>query len=250
MATIAALDAPTVARRATESDAATLCTTEYGRLSSLLRELSPDDWAKPTDCTRWTVRDLVGHLVGAAENTGLMSMMRLALAGIRVQRRERLGDIVDGMNEVQIEALAGVATDELLGRMNAAAPKQVAARLRPAWYARTMPLPTPHGVVSLRELNVRVLNRDLWIHRVDICRATGRAMVLTPDHDGRLVEDIVAQWAANHGRPYTLRLDGPAGGAYVQGTGGDELQLDAVEFCRIVSLRAAGEGLLATPVLF
>jgi hypothetical protein len=41
-----------------------------------------------------------------------------------------------------------------------------------------------------------------------------------------------------------LVLTGTAGGTYKQGTGGDELELDAVEFCRILSGRGSGDGLL------
>jgi hypothetical protein len=32
----------------------------------------------------------------------------------------------------------------------------------------------------------------VWCHRIDICHVTGRPMDLKPDHDGRLVADIVA----------------------------------------------------------
>jgi len=38
-------------------------------------------------------------------------------------------------------------------------------------------------------------------------------MVLTPDHDARIVADVVAEWAGRHGRPFTLHLTGPAGGS-------------------------------------
>jgi hypothetical protein len=48
-----------------------------------------------------------------------------------------------------------------------------------------------------------------------------------------------------------LTLTGPAGGRYVAGGGsGEELVLDAVEFCRTLSGRASGTGLLAQPVPF
>ncbi len=62
----------------------------------------------------------------------------------------------------------------------------------------------------------------------------------------------MGDWAAGHGAEFDLTLDGPAGGAHRRGTGGTELQLDAVEFCRIVSGRhlGAARGLLATGVLF
>ena len=75
-------------------------------------------------------------------------------------------------------------------------------------------------------------------------------MVLTPEHDGRIVADVVADWARRHGQPFTLRLDGPAGGVFVTGEDGPEIRLDAVEFCRILSRRGSADGLLATPVPF
>ena len=95
-----------------------------------------------------------------------------------------------------------------------------------------------------------ILTRDPWMHRVDISRATGRDLVLTPEHDGRLVADVVAEWASRHGRPYRLRLTGPAGGTWSAGTDGPELELDAVEFCRIISGRGTGTGLLTQQVPF
>jgi hypothetical protein len=74
--------------------------------------------------------------------------------------------------------------------------------------------------------------------------------VLTPEHDGAIVADVVAEWGRRHGQPYTLHLTGPAGGRWSNGSGGPELELDAVDFCRILSGRAHGEGLLETEVPF
>ena len=76
--------------------------------------------------------------------------------------------------------------------------------------------------------------------------------MLDADHDGRLVGAIVHDWAIGHGQPYDLVLDGPAGGAFRGGEGGEPLELDPVEFCRIVSGRHIVDpgGLLATEVLF
>ena len=41
-----------------------------------------------------------------------------------------------------------------------------------------------------------ILTRDTWMRRSDIAAATGRAMTLTAEHDGVLVADIAAEWAA------------------------------------------------------
>jgi hypothetical protein len=95
-----------------------------------------------------------------------------------------------------------------------------------------------------------ILTRDPWMHQVDIARATGRPLHLTADHDAVLVADVVAEWADRHGQAYVLHLTGPAGGRWSAGSGVPDLQLDAVEFCRIVSGRGTGEGLLNTRVPF
>lgn len=95
-----------------------------------------------------------------------------------------------------------------------------------------------------------IYTRDVWMHRVDVARATGRDLELTAEHDGRLVADVVAEWARRHGRSFTLVLDGPAGGTFTAPGEGPELRLDAVDFARTVAGRADGEGLLATAVAF
>ena len=94
-----------------------------------------------------------------------------------------------------------------------------------------------------------ILTRDPWMHRTDIARATGADNPLTADHDGVLVADVVTEWAARHAQPYTLHLTGPAGGRWQRG-GGEQIELDAIEFCRILSGRAPATGLLNTQVPF
>jgi hypothetical protein len=113
-----------------------------------------------------------------------------------------------------------------------------------------MPLGAPLGVRPLGYLMDRIYTRDAWLHRVDIARATGQELVLTAEHDGRFVADVVAEWAKVHGQPYRLTLTGPAGGTWTSGVGGEEITLDALEFCRILSGRAPGQGLLVHQVPF
>ena len=64
----------------------------------------------------------------------------------------------------------------------------------------------------------------------------------------RLVADMVAEWATLHNDPFDLELTGPAGGCYRRGDGGEHATLDAVEFVRIISMRAPGTGVLANPM--
>jgi hypothetical protein len=95
--------------------------------------------------------------------------------------------------------------------------------------------------------------RDLWMHRIDAARAAGVELELRPEHDGRIVADVVAEWARRHGQPFALTLTGPAGGHFTAGppdARGTAIEIDAVELCRTLAGREPGEGLLATVVPF
>ena len=77
--------------------------------------------------------------------------------------------------------------------------------------------------------------RDAWMHRVDTARATGAELVLTAEHDGRIVADVVAEWARRHRQPFTLELTGDAAAAFTFGDEGEATVIDAVEFCSLLS---------------
>ena len=94
------------------------------------------------------------------------------------------------------------------------------------------------------------------MHRVDTASATGGELVLTAEHDGRIIAEVVAEWARRHGQPFTLELTGVAGGAFTAGGGaggnggGQAIVIDAVEFCSVLAGRGEATGLLATIVPF
>jgi uncharacterized protein (TIGR03083 family) len=236
------------------AEAAMLAKQENDRMVELLASLGPEDWSRPTDCTGWTVRDLAGHLVGAME--GFSSYGRLVRMLARSGREARGGvSFIDAMTAIQVRDRAALSTDELVARAGAAAP--ASARFRTRFPAALRKATTKQELLdgtaerwTLAYLLDTILTRDTWMHRVDLSRAIDRPVELTADHDGRIVADVVAEWARRHGRPFALDLDGPAGGTYVQGEGGDHLHLDAVELCRTLSGRAPGDGLLTQEVPF
>lgn len=225
-------------------------TEEYRRLDVLLRDLGAEDWEAPTDCEEWDVRAMVAHLVGAAEST---ASVRELLRQARLGRRLRPdGALVDKMNALQVAERADRDPDELVAALADAGARGVAARSRIPGPVRAVRLPfgPPLGVRSLGYLMGRIYTRDAWMHRMDLGRATGRGPVLTADHDGRLVDDVVREWAATHGSAYSLRLSGPAGGQWGTPGAGEALALDAVEFCRAVSGRAPMPGRFTAAVPF
>jgi uncharacterized protein (TIGR03083 family) len=225
---------------------------EHRRLLRVLRGLDAEQWQAPTDCDGWEVRDIVAHLAGGAASTA--SLREQARLAWHARRLGRQGDLIDRMNEVQVEERRSLTPAALLSDLEAAAKRGLAARRRIPAPVRAIPVPfgPPLGTRPLGHLMGRIYTRDAWMHRVDLTRATGTALELTGEHDGAIIEDVVAEWAAAHGADYDLRLTGPAGGRWSRGTraAAGRVDMDAVEFARALSGRAAGEDLLARRVPF
>ncbi|GAA1029162.1 hypothetical protein GCM10009557_16670 [Virgisporangium ochraceum] len=239
-----------------------LAATEYERGAGLIARLDAAQWSAPTVNTGWDVRATVGHSVGMMEM--ISSVPRLArqqLAAQRAARRAGAPVSIDALTALQVRLNAGLTVEELVGRWRALAPKAVRGRRRIPAFVRRRKLPERQLVNGQLEswtlgyLVDVILTRDPFMHRLDLYAATGLAPVVTAEHEGRLVDDVVREWAGRHGQPYVLELTGPAGGRWSSGTGAP-VSLDALDFCRVVSGRpavAAGvepTGLLTTQVPF
>jgi uncharacterized protein (TIGR03083 family) len=240
-------DIPPIGR----AEAVTLARTEYERFVELLRGLHEADWAQPTDCTRWSVKDIAAHIVGETE--GFASLREFAHQfrhAARVQREIGAPTLYDGVNDVQVRERRILTPAQLIERFAASAPKATLARTRLPRPLRAVPvpLPAPLGRRPLAYLVDRVVTRDVWMHRVDIARAVSADLNITPEHDGRLAADIVADWAGTHADPFVLELGGPAGGIYRRGDSNAPVRVDAIEFIRILSGRAPGDGVMDHPL--
>ena len=234
-------------------EAMALAETEARRLRQLVDQLAGSDWELPTDCEGWDVKAMLSHVLGAMEaNARVVVFVRQFLAATNAAKRSGR-PMVDEMTARQVRDHAHLSPEQLTRRMNEISPRAVNGRRRIPAMLRALPVRPGEpfaGTWKLGYLIDVIMNRDYWMHRVDLTRATGKELVLSADHDGRIVADVVAEWARAHGQSFTLVLDGPAGGAIRQGVGGEELRLDAVEFCRIVSGRRHGSGLLTQEVPF
>ena len=112
-----------------------------------------------------------------------------------------------------------------------------------------MPLPTSQGGLpgaTLGYLCDVIYTRDIWMHRVDISRATDTPMADSPAEREvvtQVVRDVARAWTAE---PFTLELTGRVAGAWHVGSGevdGPIVQLDAVDLCRALSGRAGHDPL-------
>lgn len=231
-----------------------LFAAELDRLLSLMRSLSPDDWSAQTECPDWDVRRMCLHVLGAGESGASLREFGHQMTAARRYQRRHGGPQEAALSATQVADRLDLDPDSLITRFASMAPACVRARRRLPALLRRASIRVDGPVVerwTLGYLVDTIYLRDAWMHRIDVCRAIGRSPELT-EHDARIVADVVAEWARRHGRAFTLVLDGPAGGTYVSGGGAEapHLHLDAVEFCRTLSGRVPGSGLLSTVVPF
>ncbi|HEY7009199.1 MAG TPA: maleylpyruvate isomerase family mycothiol-dependent enzyme [Jatrophihabitantaceae bacterium] len=238
--------------RIKHAEAIRIAAVENDRFAAALRDLRPGDWAKPTDCTRWDVRALTAHVVGsAAAQASPREFARQVRAGRPVVAEIGAQYWWDGMNEVHVRERADRSPAQLIAEWDDTGPRALRARRRlprPVAWLPLLNLPAPVGRKPLSYLFDIGFTRDTWMHRIDLTEAVGTAFAADPDHDGRLVADLVAEWAGTHGEAFTLTLTGPAGGTYTSGHDGEQVELDAVTFCRTLAGRLPGEGILRHPL--
>ena len=155
---------------------------------------------------------------------------------------------VDALTALQVEERQHLGPEELRAELRRVGPRGARGRRRIPGFLRRRRLPGTEVVNGVPEtwslgcLTDVILTRDPWMHRLDLARATGRAAVLTADHDGVIVADVVAEWARRHGEPFRLELTGSAGGSWSSGTTDEEIVMDAADFCRVVSGRPTPDG--------
>jgi uncharacterized protein (TIGR03083 family) len=230
---------------------------ELERALALLRTLDDAEWNVPTDCPAWDVRAMYQHVLGASEaGASILENIR-QLARARAHRKKHGGPLEAALSAVQVRERADLTPAQIIGRLTAAAPRTVRGRTRTPALLRNhakLAIDGPvHETWRLGYLIDTIYLRDLWMHRADAARALNQPPELTADHDGRIVADIVAEWARRHGKPFSLALTGPAGGTYAHHPdlpGTEHLSLDAVAFCRTLAGRGHPAGLLATIVPF
>ena len=120
-------------------DGLEMATAERTDLADLLATLTLDQWEAQSLCERWRVRDVVAHVM-SFDGVSLLGMLGRAIRG-------RIVDI----NQVGVDELASLSTEQLLDRLR--------ARLRPQGLATTF--------------GGRLALLDVTIHHQDIRRPLG-----------------------------------------------------------------------------
>ena len=131
--------------------------TALAGTEQLVAGIGPDEWALPTPCTGWSVRDVVNHLVAGNR------LFVQVLGGAQLPAREEL--------------IAASRTDQL-GEDAAAAYREAATALADAFRADgalermvAVPAGTVPGIAALHLRTVEAM-----VHGWDVARATGRPL--------------------------------------------------------------------------
>ncbi|MCP4141724.1 MAG: maleylpyruvate isomerase family mycothiol-dependent enzyme [Chloroflexi bacterium] len=229
----------------TNDEAYDLMKTALDRLIALVEILETDDWNKPTACVEWTIRDMIAHQAGGfASGTGYGEMFRQAL------RLPKPGQLIeDAINAFQLKERADKLPEELIEELRHAGPIATQKWAYEFRFAKLLAMPHPiAGTLSLRYLMHVTHSRDTWMHRLDICRATGREFEQTREHDSRIAElvmlDVANLLAKKKDSPTLIfKLTGIAGGKWKVGKGEPiaTIEMDVLDFNIFVSGRYSYE---------
>ncbi|HHW84442.1 MAG TPA: maleylpyruvate isomerase family mycothiol-dependent enzyme [Actinomycetales bacterium] len=223
--------------------ARTCLTTEYAALQRAVDTLTPDEWARPTDCTGWTVRHMVAHLAGAAHCTAHRPTMLRTYAYAGRKAGKNPAAAVDYITHAQIEARAAMTDSQVaedLRHWVGLAPGRLAGF---PGFLRRLPLPAALDLVRGARVSYFldvISSRDVWMHRVDLTRALGSTREVTaaePEVVAQVIRDLDTEWG---GPAVRLTLTGPGGGTWRLG-GGDpvaRVREDAVAYLRLLSGRS------------
>jgi uncharacterized protein (TIGR03083 family) len=234
----------------THAEAEQMARTELVHLVELFKSLSSADWGKPTDCTLWNVRQILAHQAGAY--AGFASWGQFIRQWSQLSKRPQPGQYtVDLINKRQVEDRAHLSPSKLIAELEKKGAKAITTRQRLPGFLRAVPVPfgPPLGTARLDYLTDLIYTRDTWSHRLDICRATGRDMLLRPEHDGRIIalvmRDLMRKFHKEFGEKFNAisivyQLTGPAGGCWriglVEKTT-TTIHMDALDFSRLTSGR-------------
>lgn len=228
-------------------EAAEMAAVELERFLTLMESLAPVDWDQPTACPLWNVRQVVAHVTGAAASYARWSQFKRQHSPF-VQRPYRQAgfSLLDAFNQIQVDDRSAATPADLLAELREVGPRAIATRRRLPAIVRAIRLPLPMlGVVPLGYLTDLIYTRDMWMHRLDLCRATGTDIVQTTEHDGRIVALVIRDLGRKltpklAGNSIVYELAGVSGGTWRIGRSAQPvatLAMDALDFNLLASGR-------------
>jgi uncharacterized protein (TIGR03083 family) len=182
----------------------------------LLRRLHADEWARPTVCPGWSVKDVAAHVLG--DHVGRLAIHRDGHHVEHPRDGEAFSVFLDRINEEWVTAARRISPPMLIEQL-ATTGDQIVEFWRtvdldalggPVRWAG--PEPHPYWLDVAREYT------EYWTHQQQICDATGRAGLTGAYYRGPVIDTFL------RGLPHTLRdvtvPEGTALQVVVTGSGG------------------------------
>ena len=224
----------------THTEAAEMAAVELEGFLACVEALAPADWDQPTACTLWNVRQVVAHVTGAAASYARWSEFKRQTSPFVQRPYWQAGfSLPDALNQIQVDDRGAATPADLLAELREVGPRAIATRKRLPAIVSAVHLPLPLlGVVPLGYATDLIYTRDMWMHRLDICRATGSEMVQTPRHDGRITALVVRDLARKltpklAGQAVVYELTGISGGCWSLGENASpiaRITMDVLDF--------------------
>ena len=146
-----------------------------GRLLALAEGLSPDDWAGPSRCHRWTAQDVLRHVRDAC---------RLHVTGLRRDPYWPFDQPFDNRATPQewLSLSSGQTPEQTVDELRRWSDDEAPALLERLESADQDIVTGPYGPIPWTVLSMHVL-WDGWLHERDVSEVTGGASPSTPIED-------------------------------------------------------------------
>ena len=151
-------------------------TRQRRRMQAMLAELSEQEWATPSRCAGWSVRDVVTHLIGV--NAFWNGSIRAGLAGTPTR-------VLGGFDPattppLMVDAMSSLTAPGLLADFISTNEAIFGATAELSDEGWSVLAESPAGHVSIRLLAQHAL-WDCWVHERDIAIPLGIATAAEPD---------------------------------------------------------------------
>jgi uncharacterized protein (TIGR03083 family) len=163
----------------------------------LLRRLDPGEWAQPTICPGWSVKDIAAHVLG--DHAGRLSRDRDGYRPQQPHDGETFPAFLDRINGEWVTAARRISPRLLIEQLLIIGNQVVefwqtvdpdAVGNRVSWAG---PGPAPAWLDAARDFS------EYWTHHQQICDATGRAGLTGPEYLGPVLDTFM------RALPHTLR---------------------------------------------
>jgi len=196
----------------------------------LLQGFGAVQWAQPTVCPGWDVKDVAAHVLG--DHIGRLSRHRDGYTALRPRADEPFPSFLDRINDEWVTAARRLSSRLLIDQLTV-----FGTQIAEFWQAADLhalgdpvswagPGPAPAWLDAARDFS------EYWTHHQQICEATSTAGLTHPEYLGpvldtfmRALPHTLRHTTDPEGTVFQMTVTGPAGGEWTCARGADGWRL-------------------------